>query len=116
MHRLIIDDIHCYAYHGCLKEEERIGCSFTVSLELELDLTQASESDKLKDTADYVLIHRIVREEMAIPSKLIEHVAGRILKRLRKEMPFVNRFVVKVKKLNPPVNGQLGAATVELYN
>src|SRR5688500_10859704 len=98
MHRLILDDIHCYAYHGCLKEEERIGCSFTVSIELELDLSQAAESDKLKDTADYVLIHRIVREEMAIPSKLIEHVAGRILKRLRKELPSADHIIVKVKK------------------
>jgi 7,8-dihydroneopterin aldolase/epimerase/oxygenase len=115
-HRLILEDIHCYSYHGCLKEEERIGSSFTVSLELEMNLSIASETDKLKDTADYVLIHRIVREEMAIHSKLIEHVAGRILKRLRKELPFVHRFIVKVKKLNPPVNGQLGSAMVILHD
>ena len=114
MQRLLIEDIHCFSYHGCLKEETKIGGNFTVSVDMDLDLTSAMASDKLNDTADYVLIHRIVREEMAIPSKLIEHVAGRIIKRLRKEIPFVQKFIVKVKKYNPPVNGQLGSATVYL--
>jgi 7,8-dihydroneopterin aldolase/epimerase/oxygenase len=114
MHQLLIEDIHCFAYHGCLKEESRIGGNFSVSVEMHLDLSKSVESDNLKDTADYVLIHRIVREEMAIPSKLIEHAAGRILKRLRKEIPAVRLFRVKVKKHNPPVNGQVGAATVVL--
>ena len=112
MQRLILEDIHCFAYHGCMKEETKIGGNFTVSVAMQLDLQKSMESDNLKDTADYVLIHRIVREEMAIPAKLIEHVAGRILKRLRKEIPFVNTFTVRVKKHNPPVNGQLGSATV----
>jgi dihydroneopterin aldolase len=112
MQRLILEDIHCFAYHGCMKEETKIGGNFTVSVDMELDLQKSTESDNLKDTADYVLIHRIVREEMAISAKLIEQVAGRILKRLRKEIPFVKTFTVKVKKHNPPVNGQLGAATV----
>ena len=114
MQRLFIEDIHCFAYHGCLKEESKIGGNFTVSVDMDLDLTAAMASDKLSDTADYVLIHRIVREEMAIPSKLIEHVANRILNRLRKELPAVHRFRVMVKKHNPPVNGQLGSATVVL--
>lgn len=112
MQTLLIEDIHCYAFHGCLKEENRIGGPFSVSLELQLDLSKSMESDKLEHTADYVLMHQIVREEMAIASKLIEHVAARILKRLRKEVKDVDQFSVSVKKLNPPVNGQMGAATV----
>ena len=114
MQKLVIDGIRCYAYHGCLKEESKVGGEFTVAIEMDLDVSKAVESDNLRDTADYVLIHKIVREEMAIPSKLIEHAAGRILKRLRKEIPFVQLFTIKLTKHNPPVNGQAGSAMIVL--
>lgn len=114
MQKLIIEDIHCYAYHGCLKEETKIGGNFSVTVEMDLDLMKARTCDDLKETADYVLVHNIVRAEMAIPSKLIEHAAHRILIRLQKELPGVKKFILKVKKHNPPVNGQVGSATVIL--
>lgn len=114
MQKLIIEDIHCYSYHGCLKEEAKIGGHFTVSVEMDLDLMKARTCDDLKETADYVLVHNIVREEMARPSKLIEHAAHRILERLKKELPFVQKFIIRLKKHNPPVNGQVGSATVVL--
>jgi dihydroneopterin aldolase len=68
------------------------------------------ESDQLVHAVDYVLVHAIVREEMAIPSALIEHVAARIMKRLKAQFSNVAHFTVSVTKYNPPVNGQLGEA------
>ena len=56
------------------------------------------------------VVHAIVREEMAIPSALIEHVAARILKRLKVQFPNVVHCTVALTKYNPPVNGQLGEA------
>jgi dihydroneopterin aldolase len=81
-----------------------------------MDLSAAVKSDDLNDTADYVWLHGMVREEMAIRSKLIEHVAGRILSRLIEKYPQALSRKVFVKKFNPPVNGQLGVATVMLSN
>lgn len=85
-----------------------------VDLELEMDFSKAVESDELSDTADYVVLHNLVRREMAIRSKLIEHVAGRILKSLKLAYPTVKNCKVSITKFNPPVNGQLGKAVFEL--
>lgn len=112
--KLYINDIECHSFHGCIEEEAKIGQRFMVDLELEMDFSKAVESDELSDTADYVVLHDLVRREMAIRSKLIEHVAGRILKSLKLAYPTVKNCKVSITKFNPPVNGQLGKAVFEL--
>ena len=111
-HELHIHNIECHAYHGCIEEEGHIGSRFSVDLDLTLDFSKAVETDDLQFTADYVVLHNMVREEMAIRSKLIEHVAGRILNRLQQIYPTCSQIRVAVTKFNPPVNGQLGKAVV----
>ncbi len=111
-HTIQIEGIECYAYHGCLTEETKIGGRFLVDITLCLDLTKAIATDDLSQTADYVLIHQIVREQMNITSKLIEHVAGRILVKIKAAYPQCSQVVVKVTKFNPPVNGQIKRASV----
>jgi 7,8-dihydroneopterin aldolase/epimerase/oxygenase len=108
---LSIENIECYAYHGCLPEETKIGGRFSVDVLIDSDFTKAMDNDDLSATADYVLIHQIVREEMAIPSKLIEHAAGRLLKRFSGIYSQAANIVVTVKKFNPPVNGFIGTAS-----
>ena len=57
-----------------------------------------------------------VKEEMAVPSNLLEHVAGRILRRVRSAFPYVEKASVTISKLNPPLGGEVGASrlTMEL--
>lgn len=111
---LHISNIECHSYHGCLKEESVIGGRFTVDVILSNDFSKAVHSDDLRDTADYVLIHQVVREEMDIASRLIEHVSGRILKRLSGIYSEAKNITVIIKKYNPPVNGQIGAAIFQV--
>jgi 7,8-dihydroneopterin aldolase/epimerase/oxygenase len=108
---LTIENIECFSYHGCLEEEEAIGGRFSVDVIIDADFTKAMDSDDLSTTADYVLIHKVVREEMHIPSKLIEHVAGRLLKRFSGLYPHAANIIITVKKFNPPVNGFIGTAS-----
>ena len=110
MQYLHIRNIVVHAYHGCLKQESKIGGRFSVDVSFEADFTAAMNSDQLEDAVDYVLVHAIVREEMAIPSALIEHVAARISKRLKIQFINVSTCTVAITKFNPPVNGQLGEA------
>lgn len=110
MHKLSIRNIEVHAFHGCLPEEEIIGSLFSVDIDFEADFTEAILEDDLSKAVDYVVVHRVVRQEMARRSKLIEHVAGRILKQLKLEFPQVVHLKVSVTKFNPPVNGQLGKA------
>ena len=109
-----VENIRVYAYHGCLKEETLIGSDYRVDLEVKADLQKSSESDQLQDTVDYVLLNKIVKEEMDIPSKLLEAVAKRILNRIFKESEMVTYSEVSVSKLNPPIGGDVEKVTIML--
>lgn len=103
-----------YAHHGCLKEETAIGSEYRVDILVNADLSKASISDRLSDTVDYVHINHIVKEEMKIPSKLLEHVGKRIIKRIFDEIQKVQKAKVWVSKLNPPIGGDVEKVTVVL--
>lgn len=109
-----LKNIRTFSYHGCLVEESKIGSDYRVDLEIAADLATSVASDKLADTVDYVHLNRIVTEEMAIRSELLEHVAGRILKRVLDELPLVTRVVVEVSKINPPIGGDVEEVTIVL--
>lgn len=109
---LEIKNIECFAHHGCLPEENSIGQKFSVDVDLEIQNEKSVESDELGDTADYVLIHKLVRKEMSIKSNLIEHVAGRILQQIKENVAQAQTTTVKVTKYNPPVNGQIEKVAV----
>ena len=109
-----VSGIKLYAHHGCHPEEEIIGGWYEVDIEAEADIFSAVKSDKLLDTIDYSLINDIVRREMNIRSKLVEHVAGRIADSLLKEISRIEEVKVKVSKLNPPVSGEVERFSVEI--
>jgi dihydroneopterin aldolase len=111
-----VDNIKLYAYHGCLEEEALIGSDYRVDVAVEADLNKAAASDDLQDTVDYVHIHQIVKEEMKIRSKLLEHVGMRILDRIFRELGAVSDARVIISKINPPIGGDVERVSVELRN
>lgn len=114
MSSIKLKNIRTFSYHGCMDEEAKIGSNYSVDLEIKADLRQSCKTDNLTDTVDYVLLNKIVVEEMAIRSKLLENVAHRIITRVFKEIPEVSRIIVSVSKLNPPINGDVEAVSVTL--
>ena len=112
MDEIVLENISIYAFHGCMKEEARIGNDYIVNLNVKADLKDAAISDQLEDTINYVDLLKIVNEEMAINSKLLEHVAERIVSRILRTMKMVNNVKVKVAKQNPPINGNISAVTI----
>ncbi|NGY36699.1 dihydroneopterin aldolase [Flavobacterium sp. XN-5] len=109
-----LKNIRTYSYHGCLIEEGKIGSDYSIDLEIKTDLRKSCLSDDLNDTVDYVLLNKIVVEEMEIRSHLLEHVAQRIISRVFNEIPEVSRILLGVSKLNPPIGGDVESVTVEL--
>ncbi len=112
MDRIEVEGIKLFGYHGCLDEEGLIGTDYRINVTVWGDLQQASESDNLKQTLDYVIINKVVAEEMAVRSKLIEHVAKRILDSLMQKMPMAERAEIKLSKLYPPINGDVESVSV----
>ena len=114
MGQVILNNIRIYAFHGCMDEEERIGSDYIVNLEVETNMVQPSKSDLLEDAVDYVSLNAIVKEEMSVRSKLLEHVAQRIMDRVLKQFPKVEGVTVSVAKQNPPIGGEVGEVCVRL--
>lgn len=109
-----VTGIDVFAYHGCMQEEAKLGGKFIVDVEISTDFMKAAETDQLIDTIDYVRVREIVVEEMAIRSKLIEHVGYRILKRFRQEFKMMDKAWIKVRKINPPINGTVKEVAIVL--
>ena len=106
-HTIEVNGIKLYAFHGCLPEETKIGGHYLVDVQMVTNFQKAAEEDSLEDTIDYVDVNRIVKEEMAIPSKLIEHVGQRILVRMEKELKNLDSIRIKITKICPPINGDV---------
>ncbi|MCL4112845.1 UNVERIFIED_CONTAM: hypothetical protein GTU68_005530 [Idotea baltica] len=114
MGKVKVSNIRVYAHHGCLNEESIVGSEYTVDVHVDTDLIKASISDDLSDTVDYVQIHEIVKIEMQTASKLLEHVAKRIIDRIVSEIQMVDFVEVFVTKINPPIGGDVEKVTIGL--
>lgn len=114
MATISVEGMEFFAYHGCFKEEQIIGNRFLVDIIAETDTTEAESSDDLTKTLNYQEVFILAREEMSIKSRLIEHVARRILDRLMKEHPEVVSATVKLSKMNPPVGGRVERVSILL--
>lgn len=106
-HIIEVNGIKCYAHHGCLPEETAIGGHYIVDIEMHTNFSIAAQEDDLSQTIDYVKVNKIVVAEMAIPSKLIEHVGQRIVNHLKAELNSIELLRVKIVKLSPPINGDV---------
>jgi dihydroneopterin aldolase len=101
-----------HACHGVMEQEKTVGNTFTVSMELYLDLSVAGQSDYLKDTINYADVFEIVKKEMAVSSDLLEHVAVRIISAVKKVFPQVLEIQIRLAKIRPPVGGEMEEAAV----
>jgi len=115
MGTIAIEGMVFHAFHGCMKEEQQIGNTFIVDLFLEADTAKSEQSDNLNDTVDYSKAFDIVKKEMEVPSKLIEHVGRRILEAIKKQFLEVESVEVKIAKKSPPINGQAESVSITLF-
>ncbi|WP_412851059.1 dihydroneopterin aldolase [Chryseobacterium sp. PMSZPI] len=114
MSKIYLEDVKIYAYHGVLPEENIIGTYYILNVELHTDLWKASESDDLNDTISYADINDILHQEMKIKSKLLEHVAGRIIFKIHNRFPQIDYIKLKITKTAPPMQGEMKGASIEL--
>lgn len=107
MNLIQVKGIRCYSYHGCLSEESLIGGQFEVDVDLWCNFKPSADRDDLNLTINYVDVNRIVEEEMATAFKLIETVAYRILEKLKTEFSILKKARVEIRKINPPLDGDV---------
>ncbi|MFH6984803.1 dihydroneopterin aldolase [Marinoscillum sp. 108] len=109
-----LEGMEFYARHGYYEEERKIGNKYSVDVQLEVDFAEAASEDKLEGTVNYEKVYEVVAEVMSIDAMLLEHLAGKMIRKLKEAFPKVSKVQVKVSKYNPPIKGLCHRAMVTL--
>jgi dihydroneopterin aldolase len=112
---IILKEVRFHAFHGVMPQERKVGADFAVSLKVGVDLSRPVVSDEVADTLNYATLYEVVKREMETPSRLLEHVAGRIGQAVFNHFPQVTTAEVVLTKLNPPMGADSEGAGVELH-
>ncbi len=110
---IAIEGMRFYAYHGVYEEERRVGADYVVDVFVQTDIGAAVQSDAIEQTINYETIYRICRLEMEQPRHLIESVVASIISRMKQQFSGMMALKVCVRKLNPPLGGQVASVRVE---
>lgn len=109
-----LEDVRFYAPHGFYEEEHRMGNEFSIDVEVEAAITGAAEHDDLGGTVNYATIYYLLQAEMKKPTQLLEALAYRMGNRILNQFDSVSSVKLRLRKLNPPLGGKVGAAVVEI--
>jgi 7,8-dihydroneopterin aldolase/epimerase/oxygenase len=109
-----LEGLEFFAYHGVYDEEQKIGNKYAIDITIEANVTEAAQTDRLRDTINYEVVYKIASEVMQRRARLLEHIAHQIIERIRENYPHVESISVGVSKFNPPVGGVCTRAKVVL--
>jgi len=112
---IYIDRLRLYAFHGVMPQERRVGGWFVISVRVHYNIARAMTSDDVDDTLNYAQLCQLIETEMAKPSKLLEHVAGRVAHTIFEQFPSVTELELSLTKENPPMGANCDGAGVELH-
>ena len=105
---ITLDNLRFRARHGVMEQERAVGNTFVVAFE------EAMLTDNLEATLNYAEVYEVVKAEMGVPSRLLEHVAGRIRSGLLKKFPEITGGYIRIEKTRAPIAGITGSAAVEV--
>jgi dihydroneopterin aldolase len=92
-----------------MQHEAKVGQTFQIDLQLDLDLGNASRTDKLKDTVSYdLVIETVIEAFCGRRYRLVEGAAGAVAEAVLARSPQVRSVRVTVHKPHAPI-----AATFE---
>jgi len=103
-----------YGFHGVSRAERETGRRYEVDCELTFDFTAAGASDPLSDTINYQAVYQTIEAVLTSDHiQLLETLATRIVDSLIERFP-VDHTRVRVRKMIPPIPGNLDYIEVEL--
>ncbi len=98
-----------------MPQEQGVGGDFVVDLRVGYPLERAMQTDDVADTLNYATLYALVEQEMRQPSRLLEHVAGRIAEAIGNTFPLVSSIDLTLTKVNPPMGADCRGAAVEIH-
>lgn len=110
---ITLEGMRFYAYHGVYEAERKIGGEYLLEVSVKIAINKSSATDQLGDTLNYESIYQVCRMEMEKPRQLLETVVQAIIDRMKAQFETMQGIRVKLVKLNPPLGGEVQAATIE---
>ena len=101
---IFINGLALHAYHGVMPHEAKVGQSFAIDLELDIDLAEAARSDKVVDTVSYdKVVDCASRAFCRQRFRLIEAAAGQLADAVLAAFPRVRKIKVTIHKPHAPI-------------
>ncbi|UKJ06269.1 dihydroneopterin aldolase [Solitalea lacus] len=114
IHTIALNGLELFANHGYYPEEQLIGGKFRITVKVDTDFSKATETDELSQTLNYEALFSIVKTEMKIPSKLLEHVGQRIVDSIASLSVKIQRIELLLEKLNPPFTAKIESSSISI--
>ncbi len=113
--RIVLSRMRFDGRHGVTAAEQARPQPFEIDVELVTDLQAAGIEDDLGQTVDYSRVFEICRDLVESTTfRLLEAIAEGIAHEVLVAMP-VDEVGVRVRKMQPPLDGQLDYAGVEIW-
>jgi 7,8-dihydroneopterin aldolase/epimerase/oxygenase len=114
MDRIRLVNMTFYGYHGVSAAEKETGRRYEVDCELTVDLAEPGKTDRLKDTIDYAAVYDLIADIVQNRSfSLLEGLAARLATDILEHFGVIE-VTVDVRKIMPPINGQMDYIEVEV--
>lgn len=111
---IALEGLEFFAYHGYYDEEQKVGNKYAVDITVKANLKSAATKDALDQTVNYEALYEVVKEEMQIRSRLLEHIGHNIIQTVFQKFPAVKWVEISISKFNPPIGGVCKQARVTL--
>lgn len=112
---IFVTGLHIHAHHGVMEHEAKVGQRFVLDLELSLDLSAGSHSDKLADTVSYSAIVDTATEVFTRRNyRLIEAAGGAVADAILMSFPQISAIRITVRKPHAPIAAIFGDAGIIL--
>lgn len=108
-----LEGMKFFAYHGFYEEERIIGGEYLVDVYINIKGKKAGKTDDINQTWNYENIFSAVKNVMGEKHLLLEKVVYRIAEELKKMGKKKTLVKIRLKKLNPPITGEIAAAIFE---
>ncbi len=107
-----INKMRVHAKHGVSEQERISGNVFEVTVHLRYAIENAMMIDNITTTLDYAEVVEIIKNVMAHPSNLLEHVIGRLKGALMQRFPIIQGGTIRIAKLTPPISCEVASVAV----
>jgi 7,8-dihydroneopterin aldolase/epimerase/oxygenase len=107
-----LEQVHFHAFHGLYPEEAIIGNEFIVDVFVTIPGTQPVDS--ISETVNYQGLFNLVKEVMVTPQPLLEQVVYAMSDAIKKKYPEIQRSVISLRKMNPPMGASVRNSIVSL--